>query len=45
MRLATLREVNLATDSSYFGAFVSVNIREHSTVFGLRAVARCGAAR
>jgi hypothetical protein len=26
-------------------AFVSVNIREHSTVFGLWAVARCGAAR
>jgi len=26
-------------------AFVSVNIREHSTGFGLGAVARCGVAR
>jgi hypothetical protein len=45
MRLASLTEINLATDSSCSGAFVSVNIREHSTGFGFGAVARCGAAR
>jgi hypothetical protein len=45
MRRASLTEVDLATDSIWSGAFVSVNIREHSTVLGFGAVARCGAAR
>jgi hypothetical protein len=45
MRLASLTEVILATDRSCSGAFVSVNIREHSTLFGRGAVARCAGAR